>query len=181
MARDPVRSGPIGMRSTALALVLALVAWPIVTPTMGAVYPHYPEPPASALGQWSAALGAVLLSALVAAPIGQYVVRRRVIAGGLLTCAIALAVAVASVPLLPVLLGQQVGVGCESAIAPGLASSSCDPIITTTRSLVDNLEAVPFFWLAPIVEPILVLVLAVGVTIWTVAVARMPWLRGPAR
>jgi hypothetical protein len=176
-ARVLYRAGP-----TALALLFALVAWPLVALTMSAVYPvHYvpgPELPASPLARWSAAASAVFLSALVAGPIGGLMVRRRLIAGGLATFAMALAVAIASLPLLPILLGQQVGVGCQSAIAPGLSSSPCDPLITTTN-LANNLQAVPFFWLAPFVEPVPVLVLAAGVSVWTAVVTKPSWLRGP--
>ena len=164
--------------ATALALALALVAWPLVALTLGAVYPYYdlvgPERPASALGQWSAAGGAVFLSALVAGPIGSLMVRRNAIGGGVLTFVLALAVAVSSVMLLPVLLGQQVGVACESTLAPGFSSSPCDPVIKTT-DLVADLQAVPFFWLAPFVEPIPVLILAVGVGVWTAVLTRSPW------
>lgn len=165
-------------RPTALALVLALAAWPLVALTLGAVYPHYnligPERPASALGQWSASGGAVLLSALVAGSIGGFVVRRNVIVGGAFTFVLALAVAIASVSLLPALLGEEVGVGCQSAIAPGLSSSPCDPLITTTN-LADDLQALPFFWLAPFVEPIPVLILAAGVGVWTAVLTRSSW------
>jgi hypothetical protein len=84
------------------------------------------------------------------------------------------------VTLLPLVLGQEVGVACESAIAPGFSSSPCDPVIKTTN-LADDLQAVPFFWLAPFVEPIPVLILAVGVGVWTAAVARPTWRRDPVR
>ena len=183
MIRSLVGSVPTWVRPTVLALLLALVAWPIVAVTIHAVYPWHdvsgPEVPASQLGRWSAAAGAVLLSALVAGAIGGLMVRRRAVAGGLATFAIALAVAIPSLPLLPMLLGEEVGVGCQSAIAPGLTSSPCGALIET-GDLGTNLEAVPFFWLAPLVEPIPVLVLAVGVSVWTAAVARSSWLRGPA-
>jgi MFS family permease len=169
---------PARVRPTALALLLALVAWPLVALTMGAVYPHHPEPPASAFSQWAAAASAVFLSALVAGPIGSLVVRRHVFVGGVFTFVLALVVAIASLPLLPLLLGQEVGVGCQSAIAPGLSSSHCDPVITTTN-LANDLQAVPFFWLAPFLEPVPVLVLAVGVSVWTAIVARSTWLRDP--
>jgi hypothetical protein len=166
---------------TALALLLALVAWPPVALTLGAVNPYYngvdPERPASALGQWSAAGGAVFLSALLAGSIGGLAVRRNAIVGGLFTFILALEVAMASVTLLPMLLGQDVGVACESAIAPGLASSPCDPVFTTAQlyGLGDYLGALPFLWLAPFAEPGPVLVLALGVVVWTVVLTRSPW------
>jgi hypothetical protein len=119
------------VRPTALALLLALVAWPIVAMTLGAVDPNYngigPVHHASALGQWSAAASAVFLSALVSGPIGGLVVRRNAIVGGLFTFVLALMVAIESVSLLPTVLGQEIGVACESAIAPGFSSSPCDP------------------------------------------------------
>src|SRR5664280_2750773 len=157
----------------ALALVLALVAWPLVALTLGVVdLQHRGDPPAFALGQWSA--GAVFLPALIAGPIGGLVVRRSPVVAAVVTFVLALAVAIASVMLLPTLLGQDVGVACQSAIAPGLSSSPCDPVIKTTN-LVDDLQAVPFFWLAPFVEPIPVLILAVGVGVWTWVLTRSPW------
>ena len=65
----------VGM-ATALALLLALVAWPLVAMTLGAVdLQQRGDPPASAISQWSAAAGAVFVSALVAGPIGGLVVR----------------------------------------------------------------------------------------------------------
>jgi len=168
------------VRPTALALLLALVAWPLVVSTMTAVYPVYdvggPELPASPLARWSAAGGAVFLSALVAGPIGSLAVRRNAIGGAMFTFVLALMVAIASVTLLPMILGQEIGVACESAIAPGFSSSPCDPNITT-RNLANGLQAVPLFWLAPFVEPIPVLSLAVGVSVWTVAIAKPTWRR----
>ena len=168
----PVLAGP-----TILALVLALVAWPLVALTMTAVYPvHYvsgPELPASPLARWSAAGGAVFISALIAGPIGVLVVRRNVIVGGLFTFLLALMVAIESVILLPLVLGQKIGVACQSAIAPGFSSSPCDPTITT-GNLSNDLAAVVFFWLAPLVEPIPVLILAVGVGLWTAVLTRSP-------
>jgi hypothetical protein len=177
MIRSLAGSVPALVRPTALALGLALVSWPFVASTLGGVSPYgAPEVPASALAQWSAAGGSVFLSALVAAPIGSLVVRRNVIVGGLFTFILALMVAIESVTLLPLALGQEIGVACESAIAPGFSSSPCDPTITTAHLAVD-LQAVVFFWLAPFVEPIPVLILAVGVGVWTAAVARPTWRR----
>jgi ABC-type branched-subunit amino acid transport system permease subunit len=168
------------VRPTAFALLLALVAWPLVASTMTAVHPVYdvggPELPASPLARWSAAASAVFISALVAGPIGGIAVRRNAIGGAMLTFVLALMVAIASVTLLPMVLGQEIGVACESAIAPGFSSSPCDPNITT-RNLANDLQAVPFFWLAPLAEPIPVLILAVGVSVWTAAIARPTWRR----
>jgi hypothetical protein len=181
MIRSLVGNVPSLVRPTALALLLALVAWPLVALTLGAVdLQQRGDPPASALGQWSAAASAVFLPALIVGPIGGLLVQRRVIVGGVLTFVLALMVAIASVTLLPLVLGQEVGVACESAIAPGFSSSPCDPVIKTTN-LADDLQAVPFFWLAPFVEPIPVLILAVGVGVWTAAVARPTWRRDPVR
>ena len=168
----------VGM-ATALALLLALVAWPLVAMTLGAVdLQQRGDPPASAISQWSAAAGAVFVSALVAGPIGGLVVRRNVVFGGACTFVLALAVAIASVMLLPALLGQEVGVACQSAIAPGFSSSPCAPLIRTTNLFADLLE-LPFFWLAPFVEPIPVLILAVGVGVWTAVLTRSSWGHRP--
>ena len=180
MIRNLVGRIPARARPTALALLLATIAWPIVAVTMTAVDPvHYvsgAELPASALARWSAAASAVFLSALVAGSIGGLLVQRRAIVGGLFTFVLALMVAIASVLLLPLLLGQEVGVACESTIAPGLSSSGCNPTITTEHPEY-AVQALSFFWLAPFAEPVPSLVLAVGVSIWTAAVAGLPWRR----
>jgi hypothetical protein len=169
-----------GGRPTALALLLALAAWPLVAVTLGAVYPRYagvgPERPASVVGQWSAAAGAVFLSALVAAPIGASMSRRLgALLGGPFTFVAAVPVAMISVMLPPQLLGQEVGVACESSIAPGFASSPCDPALT---SVADAVRHVPLFWLAPFVEPGPVLVLAAGILIWALIGTHARWWPG---
>jgi hypothetical protein len=174
MIRSLVNAVPVRVRPAALALVLALVAWPIVAITMNAAYPVHdvggPELAVSPLARWSAAASAVFISAVVAGPIGGILVRRNVIGGGLATFAMALAVAVASWPLLPMLLGQQLGTACESSFAPGFSSSPCDPFLTTAN-LANDLQAVPFFWLAPFAQPVAVVILAIGISVWTAALA----------
>jgi len=179
MIRSLVNRVPAQLRPTALALVLAVVAWPIVAVTMKAAYPVHevggPELDASPLARWSAAASAVFISAVVAGSIGGVLVRRNVIGGGLAAFFLALAVAVASWPLLPVLLGQKLGVACESSFAPGLSSSPCDPFVTTANP-ASNLELVPFFWLAPIAQPVAVVILAIGVSVWTAALTKSGWL-----
>ena len=79
-------------------------------------------------------------------------------------------------------LGQSAGVACESLIAPGLSSSDCGPNITSANALdvVYALWRTPFLWLAPIAEPVPVLALAIGVSVWTRALARRPKSRRPA-
>lgn len=177
MIRSLVNGVPVRVLPTALALVLALVAWPIVAVTMNAAYPVHdvggPELGASPLARWSAAASAVFISAAVAGPIGGVMVRRNAIGGGVTTFALALAAAVASWPLLPMLLGQQIGVACESTFAPGFSSSPCDPFLTT-GNLASDLQAVPFFWLAPFAQPVAVATLAIGVSVWT-AILAMSW------
>ena len=169
---------PLWARPTALALLLALMSWPIVASTLGAVdlspAVRGAEPPAPALVQWSAAASAVFLSALVAGVVGGVVVRRHAFLGGLLTFVLALWVAQATVLLLPALLGQSAGVACETVLAPGLAGSSgCDPNITSANTLDVGyaLWRTGFLWLAPFAEPVPVLVLGVGVVIWTAVLA----------
>ncbi len=177
---------PSGAQPTALALLLALVAWPIVAATLGVVdlspAARGHEPPAPALVQWSAAAGGVFIPALIAGTRGGFVVRRHAILGGVLTFVFALSVAQATVLLLPTLLGQSAGVACESLIAPGLSSSGCNPNITNANALdvVYALWRTPFLWLAPIAEPVPVLALAIGVGVWTRVLARRPNPRRPA-
>lgn len=172
---------PHWLRPTALALALALPSWPVVALTLGAVDPSRyvggGEPPASSLGQWSAAAGAVLFSALIAGTLGGLLVRRQAIMGGVVTFVLALWVAQATATVLPLALGEHVGVACRSALGPGMSSGSpCDPIITTTNALdfgYDLLRA-GYLWLAPFAEPIPVLTLAVGVIAWTTILGRRP-------
>ena len=172
---------PGGAQPTLLALALAVISWPIVALTLGAVDPSRTvggnEPPATVLGQWSAAASAVFVSALVAGTIGGFLVRRHAIAGGAATFVLALWVAQATATVLPMLLGEHVGVACRSVLGPGISSGSpCEPIITTENALdfaYDLLRA-GYLWLAPFAEPIPVLTLAVGVAVWAAILAKRP-------
>ena len=158
---------PSWSRPTVLALIFAVLALPIVALTLGAVDPTGgPEPlPAGALGQWSAAAGGVFLPALVAGTIGGPIVRRNSGGGALLTMLIALLVAVPGVLLLPLVLDQRVGVGW-------LCIDGCSSLISTQNPLV-GIQADLYVGLAPLVEPVPVLTLAVGVGLWTVILRRL--------
>jgi hypothetical protein len=164
---------PIWAQSTVLALLLALVAWPLVAMTMSVGYRDQyigAGLPASALSQWTAAGGGVFLSALVAGPIGGLVVRRDAIGGGVFTFILALTVAITGASLLPALLGQDVA--CWTVNAAGIVSP-CDPITTTARVIIENLQSLPLLFLfAPLAEPVAVLTLALGVAAWTALLTR---------
>ncbi len=174
---------PRWSRPTVVALALALVSWPFVTlmlvtmalgPTTvdanGApLLSPPPVAPASPLAQWAGAAGAVFLSALVAGTVGGRVVKRNGVRGGLLTFVVALVVAIPATPLLPAILGQQVGFGCTSGIFGG---TTCGYAVAT-NNLVDGVMSDAFFWLAPIVAPGPVLTLALGVAAWTAIVRRL--------
>jgi hypothetical protein len=162
---------PVWAQPTVLALMLALVAWPIVAMTWGVGYrgQYFITPvPESALVQWTAAGGGVFLSALVAGPIGGLVARREAIAGGMVAFILALAVAIICATLVPVLLGQQNV--CEVANH----GSPCDPIAATAYVVIDDLQSLPLVFLfAPLVEPVAVSTLALGVGAWTTVLARL--------
>lgn len=176
-----LRRFPGWSRPTVLALVFAVLAFPIVALTLGAVDPTSGrEPlPAGALGQWSAAAGGVFLPALVAGTVGGPIVRRNSGGGALLTMLIALLVAIPGVLLLPLVLDQRVGFGW-------LCIDGCSSLISTQNPLV-GIQADLYVGLAPLVEPVPVLTLAVGVGLWTFIVRRLPqfpedaWTHRPSR
>jgi hypothetical protein len=167
---------PVWAQPTVLALLLALVAWPLVALTTGVGYRDQyintgvPQP---VLVQWTAAVGGVFLSALVAGSIGGLVVRRNAIAGAMFTFVLALTVAIPSAALLPVFLGQRNV--CDVANI----GSPCDPITATGHVIIDDLQSFPLLFLfAPLVQPIAVLLLALGVGVWAAVLTR---LRPPGR
>jgi hypothetical protein len=163
--RTLIATIPVWAQPIVLALLLALVAWPIVAMTWGVGYrdQHLNTPvPESGLVQWTAAAGGVFLSALVAGSIGGLVVRRNAIAGAMFTFVLALTVAIPAAALLPVFLGQQNV--CDVANI----GSPCDPITATAHVIIDDLQSLPLLFLfAPLVEPVAVLTLALGVGAWT--------------
>jgi hypothetical protein len=174
--RTLIATIPVWAQPTVLALVLALVAWPVVAMTWGVGYRDQyintgvPKP---ALVQWTAAAGGVFLSALVAGSIGGLVVRRNAIAGAMFTFVLALTVAIPAAALLPVFLGQQNV--CDVANI----GSPCDPITATGHIIIDDLQSLPLLYLfAPFVQPVAVLTLALGVGIWVTVLKRV---RRPGR
>jgi hypothetical protein len=169
--------GPLGVlsrfpgwsRPTVLALLLATLSLPIVALTVGAVDEGaglVPRVPASDLQQWLAAASAVFISAMVAGMIGGPLVRRNSGGGAVLTFVIALAVAVPALPLLSALLGQYVGAGYGCVDVCSDATSSSNLILGFQSDL--------FLYFAPLAEPIPVLILALGVALWTIVVRRLP-------
>lgn len=169
----PLRRLPRWSQPTAVALGLAVMSWPLVALTFGAVNTSFPpdaEIPAPALGQWSAAASAVFISALVAGTTGAPVVRRHAGIGAALTFSIALVVAVSALPLLPALLGQRVGAGCMSGVFGGTA---CGSYAVNTDDLIASVRADAFILFAPLIEPTPTMILALGVAIWAKIVRRM--------
>jgi hypothetical protein len=160
------RSGP-----TVLAVLFALVSLPIVALTLDAVdstagqFSYGKQIPATDLGRWSAAASAVLISAIIAGTVGAPLVRRRAKIGALVTFHLALLVAIPTLPLLPALLGQHVAAGV-------LCLDGCSGV-TYTNNLLGGLYADLFFMLAPLFEPVPVILLALGVCIWTPIVRRL--------
>jgi hypothetical protein len=157
----------------ALALLLALLSWPLVVLTFDAVdtsrgstFYRGTVAPASEVAQWTAGASAVFVSALVAATIGAPIVKRRARMGAALTFLVALLVAVPALPLLPAVLGQHVGAGCFF-----IGSDPCT-YLTTTDDLFSGLRADAGFCLAPLIDPLPVLILGFGVAVWAYLVRR---------
>jgi hypothetical protein len=86
-----------------------------------------------------------------------------------LTFAIALIVAIAALPVLPAVLGRHVGAGCFY-FGGGAA---CDYGVTS-NNLISGLWSDAFVVFAPLIEPIPLVILALGVGIWTFHVRRLP-------
>jgi hypothetical protein len=92
-------------------------------------------------------------------------VKRHSKLGALVTFHLALLVAIPALPILPALLGQNVGAGvvCLDSCA---ASAS-------TNNLMGGLYADAFFYFSPLVEPVPVLTLIIGVGLLTSIVRRL--------
>jgi hypothetical protein len=151
-----------------VALLLAACSLPVVALTLGAT-PGDAVVPTDRLGsfdpaRWAAAAGAVLLSALVAGATCASTVKRHAKAGAWLTFLVALLVAIPALPLMPAILGQSVGAGF---VCVGACSD-----MTSTTNLGHGLVSDLAFPLAPLLEPVPVVTLAVGVVIWTRLVRR---------
>ena len=154
-----------------IALVLASVALPAVAQslsivdTSNAVSSSTPFLADSDPRRWIAGAGAVLFAALVAGTVGAPAVRRRLICGALFTFFLALIAAIAIFPILPANQGDHVGEvvfcidGCNAIV------DSWDP--------TSGLRAAPFFAWAAFSEPVAVAALAVGVSLWAIAVRRL--------
>lgn len=167
---DPSAFGPLiqlppWSRPIALALLLALASFPLVAMTVGVVEANQPATP---FGPWLAA-SAVFPAALVASAIGGHITKRRPLSGGLFTFLTALIVAVAFVPVLPALLGQNMFAGCVSFTFGPCGSYAVDSTIPASGLWADL-----SFILAPLSEPLPVLILAVGVSLWTYLVRHLP-------
>ena len=155
-----------------LALLLAAVAWPIVALgwdvglrgdyiNLGVFDP--------APVRWTAAAVGVFLPALVAGPIGGRLVRFNALAGALFTFALALVVAVEGATIAASFLGGN-GDICDAANI----GSPCDPISAAAHIIIDDLQALPLLlFLAPFVEPVALLTLALGVALWAATLTRL--------
>jgi hypothetical protein len=167
---DPAAFGPLTQlpswsQPIALALLFALVSFPLVAMTLGVIEGNQPATP---LGPWPAA-SAVFPAALVASALGGHTIKSRPLIGGLFTFFAALIVAIAFVPLLPALLGQNIYAGCVS-----LTSGPCGSYVVDSTIPASGLSAALLFILAPLSEPLPVLILAVGVSLWTYLVRHLP-------
>ncbi|HEX7490283.1 MAG TPA: hypothetical protein VF337_01100 [Candidatus Limnocylindrales bacterium] len=158
---------PVWAQPTALALVFALVALPIVVLGWDVGFRSYyintgafdPTP-----ARWTAAAVGVFLPALVAGPIGGLVVRRNVLAAALFTFVLSLIVAVEGAAFVPSFLGGQGDICVGANIG-----SPCDPITAVAHIIIDDIQALPLLlFFAPFAEPVALLTLALGVAVWAI-------------
>jgi hypothetical protein len=151
---------------TVIALALAILSMPLVASTFEPSDGTNARGLATPLAIWTAAAGSVIASALVGSRFGARRVRVRPVFGAVQTFIVALLVAVPMAPLLPILLGQRIALGwycfftCQSVYGSQFPPGA--------------LAADLFLPLAPLVEPVPVALLAIGVTIWTVLVRHWP-------
>ncbi len=131
---------------------------------------------ATDIGRWEGAFGAVLASGLIAGTVGAPLVRANAFWGGFLALLIAWVVAIAALPVLPVLLnsnhGGALGFGSYCPIGPG----TCNAAITASDAS-SGLKQAWIFWAAPLAAPVPFAVLALGVAYWTKMVRS--WTREP--
>lgn len=154
------RYGPI-----LLAVAFALVTLPVVAASLNLFNPAQPlrfdseSLPLDDDRRWSTAMSGVLVAAAVAGAIGSVAVRMHAKAGAVFTFLIALIVGIAALPILPALLGERVGEVL-------FCIDGCNAIITSNEP-ASGLRAVLAFGWAPLFEPAVVGVLAIGVAIWS--------------
>lgn len=158
-------SGP-----TVLALFLALLSLPLVVLSLDVVS-YYPGVPLGTqgnevslldLGRWSGAGGAVFGSALVAGTVGGMAFRRNAVFAGLAAFLLAWMVAIAALPLLPALLGQEVGFAYSCLDSCGPALSSSNP----TQAI--ELAVMPWaLMMSVFMAPVPFITLGCGVVAWT--------------
>jgi hypothetical protein len=182
---DSIVSRPLG--PALLALALALVSLPFVALTLHAYpYSRYqvgfvsdlsPTDPA----RWTAAVSAVIPSALVTGVVARLVRRHRNLMAA--TFLLAWIVAIATTPVIPTLLGQNVGFGGPICI------DTCWAPISTSAPAGAPVIAVLFWWLGPLVGEFgPFAVLAAGFVAWFRFVYRIsppqvatPWAWTPSQ
>ena len=152
---------------TAIAVALAILSMPLVAATFDPSDGTDALAPATPLAIWSAAAGAVLVSALVASRYGARRVRARPVFGTVQTFVVALLVAIPMAPLLPFLLGQQIAFGQYCFF-------TCGHTYYGTQFLPGALATDLLLPFAPFAEPGPVALLAIGVVIWAVIVRHWP-------
>ena len=154
-----------------IAVVLAVIALPLVAQSLSifdtshAVSSSTPFLAESDPRRWTTGAGAVLSSALVAGVISAPAVRRHLVSGALFTFFLALITAIAVFPITPANLGDHVGEGVFCIDGCNAIVDSWDP--------TSGLHAAPFFAWTAFYEPVAVAALAVGVSLWTLAVRRL--------
>jgi hypothetical protein len=162
-----------------IAIFLAAVSLPLIAHSLSifdtshSVSNGQPFLAGSDPRRWTAAAGAAILSAVVAGTIGAPAVRRHLVTGAVFTFLLALMAAIATLPVMPALVGDHTGEvlfcldSCSAIVDSGDASS--------------GLRAAPLFAFAPFIEPVAVAVLAVGVGVWSLVVRRLSDAASPRR
>jgi hypothetical protein len=165
--------------SVLLAVLFGLIALPAVVlgvPAydMDAVRPYWTHDsaaiPALSAPVLQAAIGAVLASVLVAAPIGAVVARRHLVLGALATILTAWIVGIVALPVLPSLLGFRYGAVnfCLDSCSPQIVGigGGIDAFIIDGKPNAFALIFSPFYGFLPLVA------LVIGVSFWAPIVRR---------
>ena len=153
---------------TYLAVALALLSVPLVALTIHPSVANAARSPATPIDRLLSAAGAALVSAVVAGTLGGFAARRIGWIAIFPTFLLALVVAAPASVIAPGILGHPVAFGTICNF-----TANCSPLIQSSDP-GDAILASPLAVLAPLLEPVAALSLAVGVVIWGLAIRYLP-------
>jgi Regulator of chromosome condensation (RCC1) repeat len=153
---------------TYVAVALALLSVPLVALTIHPNVANAAGSPAAPIDRWLSAAGAALVSAVVAGTLGGFAARRIGWIAIFPTFLLALVVAAPAAVIVPGIFGHPVAFVTICNFA-----ADCSPILQSTDPR-NAILASPLAVLAPLVEPVAVVTLAVGVVIWWLAIRHLP-------